>query len=250
MLKVTPIQAFEDNYIWLLQLGDNAVVIDPGDAQPVLKTLHEHRLKLTAILITHHHHDHIDGVIELLTHYDVPVYAPAYRTYPFKHTPVLDDQLIELKEIGLKLQVMWTPGHTLDHIVYYSKQYLFCGDTLFSAGCGRLFEGTAQQMLESLKKIKSLPQSTQIFCTHEYTLKNIAFALTLDPNNIKLIDRKQQVESLRQAHLPSLPTTLALEVDTNPFLRCHHLDIIQNSGAKSDEELDVFTTIRKLRNNY
>lgn len=250
MLKIIPIPAFEDNYIWLLQLGDNAVVIDPGDAQPVLNILQEHHLKLTAILITHHHHDHIDGIAELLTHYDVPVYAPAYRTYSFNHIPVIDGQSIELKEIKLKLHVMWTPGHTLDHIVYYNEQYLFCGDTLFSAGCGRLFEGTAQQMLESLNKIKSLPQTTQIFCTHEYSLINIAFALTLDPNNNKLKERKHQVESLRQSLKPSLPTTLALELATNPFLRCSEPDIIQNSGAKLENELDVFSTIRKLRNNY
>jgi hydroxyacylglutathione hydrolase len=145
---------------------------------------------------------------------------------------------------------MWTPGHTLDHIVYYNENYLFCGDTLFSAGCGRLFEGTAQQMLDSLNKIKSLPLNTQVFCTHEYTLVNIAFALTLDPNNSKLKERKQQVENLRHAHLASLPTTLALEVDINPFLRCSQPDIIQNSGIKSDSELEVFSSIRQLRNNY
>jgi hydroxyacylglutathione hydrolase len=250
MLKIFPIPAFEDNYIWLLQLGDNAVVIDPGDAQPVINILQERKLKLTAILITHHHHDHIDGVADLLTHFDVPVYAPIYREYAFKHTPVKDGQLIDLKEIKLKLNIMWVPGHTLDHIVYYNDQYLFSGDTLFSVGCGRLFEGTARQMLESLNKIKSLPKSTQVFCTHEYTQKNIAFALTLDPNNNKLIARKRQVEELREALLPSLPSTIELEIETNPFLRCSTPSIIQASGAKSDSELDVFSTIRQLRNNY
>jgi hydroxyacylglutathione hydrolase len=250
MLKIFPISAFEDNYIWLLQLGDNAVVIDPGDAQPVLNILQERKLKLTAILITHHHHDHVDGVTDLLTYFDVPVYTPAYREYIFKHTSVEDGQQIDLKEIKLKLNIMWVPGHTLDHIAYYNEHYLFCGDTLFSAGCGRLFEGTAQQMLESLYKIKSLPKSTQVFCTHEYTLKNIAFALTLDPNNDKLIDRKLQVEKLRQALQPSLPSTIGLEIETNPFLRCSTQSIIQASGAKSDSELDVFSTIRQLRNNY
>ncbi len=250
MLQISPIPAFTDNYIWLLQLGHNAVVVDPGDAQAVIEVLDKNQLNLSAILITHHHHDHIDGVAELLTRNKVPVYAPAYGRYEFPHIALRDGQSIMLNEINLNLDILWLPGHTLDHIAYYNKDYLFCGDTLFSAGCGRLFEGTPQQMLSSLHKLKSLVASTKVFPTHEYTLHNIDFALTLDPDNYNLQQRKLEVEALRANNLPSLPSSMAIELAINPFLRCTEHAIIKNSEANSTQEVDVFTAIRMLRNNY
>jgi hydroxyacylglutathione hydrolase len=250
MLNIIPIPAFDDNYIWLLHNGQNAVVIDPGDATPVIETLTKLNLSLSAILITHHHSDHIDGVAALLKRQAAAVYAPSYEKFSFKHTQINEGDVVNLPEIGLNFSVMWLPGHTLDHIVYVNDDYLFCGDVLFGAGCGRLLGGTAMQMYTSLQRLKSLKPSTKVFCTHEYTAKNIAFAQTLDPDNADLINRKQQVKQLRMQNLPSLPSTIELELKTNPFLRCNQSRIIQHSQAESNNELDVFTAIRGLRNIF
>ena len=250
MLNIIPIPAFNDNYIWLLHNGQNAVVVDPGDAAPVIKTLQQLKLNLCAILITHHHSDHIDGVNALLTYHAAPVFAPSYEKFSFAHTKLSEGDTINLPEITQHFKVMWLPGHTLGHIAYVNDDYLFCGDTLFGAGCGRLFEGTPAQMLASLQRLKSLPSSTQVFCTHEYTAKNIAFASTLEPNNADLIDRKQQVKQLRVQGMPSLPSTIELELKTNPFLRCNQTSIFEHSDAENSSELAVFTAIRSLRNSF
>ena len=250
MLNIIPIPAFEDNYIWLLHNGRYAVVVDPGDAAPVIATLKALNLTLTAILITHHHSDHIDGVPSLLAHRAVPVYAPQYEDFKFDHIKLAEGDEVNLPEIAQNFLVMWLPGHTLGHIAYVNDDYLFCGDTLFGAGCGRLFEGTPAQMLASLARLKILNANTQVFCTHEYTTKNIAFAITLEPDNASLLARKQQVQTLRNQHLPSLPSTIALELETNPFLRCHQSSIIKNSYAEEKDELSVFSAIRTLRNHY
>lgn len=249
-LRITPIRAFEDNYIWLLQFGRYAVVVDPGDAAPVLAVLQQHNLILSAILITHHHLDHIAGVNALLMQYAVPVYAPQYNTYPFPTVPLKEGDQITLAEIQQTFSIMWLPGHTLDHIAYVHADYLLCGDTLFGAGCGRLFEGTPTQMLASLKRLRALPASTQVYCTHEYTLKNIAFALTLEPDNTALIARQADCMALRALDLPTLPSTIALERATNPFLRCDHAAVMANSHAQSSAELSVFTAVREMRNHY
>ena len=255
VLKISPIPAFDDNYIWLLHNKSHAVVIDPGDALAVIDFLQKHRLKLSAILITHHHSDHVGGVhqllkLNLLEHNDVPVYASQYESFTFKHTAVAENAEVNLPEINLNLRVMWLPGHTLGHIAFYNDDYLFCGDTLFSAGCGRLFEGTPAQMLHSLNRLKQLDAATEVFCTHEYTAKNIAFALTLEPNNLALLNRKLEVQQLRQQQLPTLPSTIGLELSINPFLRCSRNEIWLNSQAKNKDELSVFTAIRLLRNHY
>lgn len=250
MLHIIPIPAFEDNYIWLLHNEKHAVVIDPGDAFPVLEILQKHKLSLSAILITHHHADHIGGVAELLKYAIVPVYAPQYESFAFKHTAIGEGDLVKLSEIDMQLHVMWLPGHTLGHIAFYNHDHLFCGDTLFSAGCGRLFEGTPAQMLHSLNRLKQLNFATKVFCTHEYTAKNIAFAMTLEPTNPALINRQIHVQQLRQQELPSLPTTIELELNTNPFLRCNQAEIWRNSQAVNNQELSVFTAIRALRNHY
>ena len=254
MLHIIPIPAFDDNYIWLLHNGQNAVVVDPGDAAPVMATLQQLKLQLSAILITHHHSDHIDGVAALLKHQDapapMPVYAPHYEQFKFDHIKLAEGDVVNLPQIGQTFNVMWLPGHTLGHIAYVNDAYLFCGDVLFGAGCGRLFEGTAAQLLHSLQRLKKLSPTTKVFCTHEYTAKNIDFALTLDPNNADLIDRKQQVKQLRAQHAPSLPSTIALELKTNPFLRCNQASIITHSKAENNNELTVFTAIRSLRNRF
>jgi hydroxyacylglutathione hydrolase len=250
MLNILPIPAFDDNYIWLLHNGQTAVVVDPGDAKPVIAILKQLNLTLSAILITHHHGDHIDGIASLLAYRAAPVYAPQYEQFNFAHIKLLDGDEISLPEIGQKFRVMCLPGHTLGHIAYVNENYLFCGDTLFGAGCGRLFEGTPAQMLSSLNRLKALNCNTEVFCTHEYTAKNIAFALTLEPNNPALIQRKADVAALRSQNKPSLPSTMALELATNPFLRCQQPAIIKNSHATQTDELSVFSTIRSLRNHY
>lgn len=250
MVTIFPIPAFEDNYIWVLQLGRNVVVVDPGDAAPVLRMLQEKQLTLSAILITHHHSDHIGGVNGLLAQHPVPVYAPAYREYAFPHTPVREGDHITLTSIEQTFKVLWLPGHTLDHIAYVNDQFLFCGDVLFGAGCGRLFEGSPEQMLHSLNRIKQLPSATQIFCTHEYTLKNIQFARDLEPSNIRLAQREAHVTSLRRQDYPSLPSTLEEEIATNPFLRCLETEIKQQIKMESATEIEIFSAIRQLRNHY
>lgn len=247
---ITPIPAFEDNYIWLLHNKRNAVVIDPGDALPVLNELKKQSLNLCGILITHHHSDHIDGVGQILKQHPVPVYAPKYEQYNFDHIAVSDGDEININDIGLKLNVLWLPGHTLGHIAYVNESLLFCGDVLFGAGCGRLFEGTPKQMLDSLNRLKKLNPETEVFCTHEYTAKNIDFALSLEPDNLDLHKRKIEVARLRKNNQASLPTSIALELKTNPFLRCHQKTIIENSGVEKDDELSVFSKIRTLRNHY
>jgi len=249
-LHIIPIPAFEDNYIWLLHNKRDAIVIDPGDAKPVLETLKKEQLRLCGVLITHHHADHIDGVQALQTAHPVPTYAPKYEQYAFDHTAVVEGDTVEFKELGVSFDVLWLPGHTLGHIAYYNASYLFCGDVLFSAGCGRLFEGSREQMLNSLNRLKKLNPATQVFCTHEYTMHNIGFALTLEPNNPDLNARKAEVIKLRKNNHPSLPTTISQELKTNPFLRCKEPDIIANSGAKNKDELSIFSKIRTLRNHY
>jgi hydroxyacylglutathione hydrolase len=250
MLNIIPIPAFNDNYIWLLHNKRYAVVVDPGDAQPVIETLKKLELTLSAILITHHHSDHIDGVKALLAYQTAPVYAPQYETFNFQHIKLTEGDEINLPDIKQSFHIMWLPGHTLGHIAYVSDTYLFCGDVLFSAGCGRLFEGTPAQMFHSLQRLKLLNSNLEVFCTHEYTAENIAFALTLEPDNADLINRGNQVRDLRSNQQPSLPSTISLELKTNPFLRCNQATIVKNSQAENDDELSVFTAIRTLRNHY
>ena len=249
-VTIIPVPAFADNYIWLLHNGQNAVVVDPGDAAPVIKTLNELNLNLSAILITHYHHDHIDGVPSLLAYRAVPVYAPQYEKFNFDHIKLAENDEVHLPEIALSFRIMWLPGHTLGQIAYVNDDYLLCGDTLFGAGCGRLFEGTPAQMLHSLQRLKLLNPSTKVFGAHEYTSKNIEFALTLEPDNEDLMARKQQTQDLRAQHLPSLPSTIDLELKTNPCFRCNQGTIIHNSQAEYSDELSVFTAIRSLRNHY
>lgn len=255
-LKIIPIPAFKDNYIWLIHNNDSAAVVDPGDANVVIETLNRLNLKLRHILITHHHYDHIDGVESLLSAYpDTNVFAPKHEHYDFKHTPIGEGNIVLLPELNLQFNVIDIPGHTLGHIAFYSNSnlinpVLFCGDTLFGAGCGRLFEGTAEQMLNSLQKLTLLPAETHVYCAHEYTLHNINFALSLEPNNVELNERLKDTVKLRHIQQPSIPSTIKLELATNPFLRCHSDEIQASIGLKCATHLEVFTSIREQRNHY
>lgn len=184
--------------------------MDPGDAMPVINWLQEQDMQLSSILVTHHHRDHSGGVEELLQRNPVPV---------FSHATIGSAQEIDLPDQHLKLNVMPIPGHTLDHLAFYNDEMLFCGDTLFGAGCGKVFEGSAEQMFVALNKLKNLPPQTKVYCGHEYTLANLKFALQVEPNNLAMQERLKEVEHLRSQNLPTLPSTIATELETNPFLR-------------------------------
>lgn len=254
MLDVHAIPAFTDNYLWLLSKGGDAVIVDPGDAAPVQKLLAERGLKLTAILVTHWHPDHIGGISKLLEHNKVPVYGPRaeFQRIPQLTNPLDDgDQVIAL---GVSFHVMAVPGHTLGHIAYYANEQLFCGDTLFSAGCGRLFEGTPEQMHASLRRLAALPSQTKVYCTHEYTLANLAFALAVEPRNKDLGLRLQEVRKLRGENMPSLPTTLAMELATNPFLRTSTPDVVEAAQAHSNQisssPEQIFAVLRRWKDDF
>ncbi len=255
MLNITPISAFSDNYIWLIDNGRQAVVVDQGDATPVLTYLQQHQLELVKVLVTHHHFDHVNGIAALRQQCpDIVVVAPANSPYKDADISVCEgDKVTVLDHV---FSVMTVPGHTLDHICYYSaeQQVLFSGDTLFAGGCGRLFEGTAQQMSDSLAKLSALPANTQVFCAHEYTLANLDFALSVDSQNQALIDRMQHCQLLRHNNLPTVPTTIDIELSTNPFLRCQQTAIIAaadlTDNIQSATTADIFAAIRRLKDQF
>lgn len=253
-MEIFPVRAFRDNYIWLLVHGRYAVVVDPGDAAPVLDYLRQHRLTLLAILITHHHHDHIDGVSGLLQISSVPVYAPRNEVFPFSHQPVGEGDQIEFSELEATLQVLDVPGHTAVHVAYYGGNCLFCGDTLFGCGCGRILGGSPDRLYRSLQKLAALPDLTRVYPAHEYTLGNIRFARMIDPENPDLAERETTDQASVIQGLPTLPSTIALEKRTNPFLRCHAATIrgaagqIDHAAIGSDEI--TFRTLRELKNHY
>ncbi len=252
-LQIIPIPAFKDNYIWLIHNGVQGAVVDPGDAAPVIAALSYLNLTLTTILITHHHHDHIGGVAELLKAFpQAIVYAPALEQYAFEHIAITEQSTVHLNDLNISFATLDLPGHTLGHIAYYSVQHelLFCGDTLFGAGCGRLFEGTPTQMYHSLQKLVALPFTTKVYCTHEYTIHNINFALMFEPNNQRLIDRQKSTQKLRELNTPSLPSTIELELATNPFLRCNNQEIQSATQLTNASEIETFSKLRELRNHY
>jgi|TARA_B110000503_G_scaffold28136_1_gene44988 hydroxyacylglutathione hydrolase len=253
-LLIHTIHAFRDNYIWLLQPEGtkSAYVVDPGDAVPVLRQLDILELSLNGILITHHHPDHVGGTDELLSHYSVPIFGPE----GIKQVTHVVQDMDTLNIANYTFQVISIPGHTLDHIAYYSADaaILFCGDTLFSNGCGRLFEGTPKQMFASLSLLSSLPPETKVYCGHEYTEANTRFAITVEPGNKSLQKYAEEIRLLRIQNKPTIPSTIGLELATNPFLRAAE-DTIQDAAKKHSKKTylsteETFATIRKWKDSY
>ncbi|MFA7268413.1 MAG: hydroxyacylglutathione hydrolase [Sterolibacterium sp.] len=257
--EIVPVRAFSDNYIWLLRRGNQAAVIDPGDAAPVLDYLDRQQLVLCAILATHHHADHIGGIEGLLAHYEVPVFGPSGEPIATLTHPLNDGARIELPSLAADFDVIAVPGHTRAHIAYYDSKHpscgsLFCGDTLFACGCGRVFEGTAAQLRHSLAHLAALPGATRIYCAHEYTQANIRFALAVDPDNAALHERAEEVARLCAAQQPTVPTTMAQELAVNPFLRWNAPAIIEAAqrfrGASLTQADEVFAAIREWKDGF
>ena len=233
LIHIVPIEAFQDNYIWLIHNDQNSIIVDPGDAKPVISALDRKKLNLVAILITHHHADHIGGVIALQDKYPhIKIFAPQKDKYDFVNTSLKDGDEINIPELQINYKIIEIPGHTRGHIAYYDMKNLFCGDTLFACGCGKIFDGTHEQMYNSLKKISALPKDTKIYCAHEYTKKNIAFALSLNPNDEELKLRKALISNLKN----TIPSFLEEELKTNPFLKC--------------TSFEAFKRLRDLKDQY
>lgn len=229
-LSIKPIKSFTDNYIWMIKKNKDVAVVDPGDAIPVLNFLKEKNLNLKSILITHKHADHIGGIEDLLNHYpNIKIYGPK-NNFNFTYTIVNNDELLKINELNIEFRVIATPGHTLDHVVFADQDHLFCGDTLFGCGCGKLFEGSYSQMHSSLKALSELPTSIKVYCAHEYTKKNIEFALTQDKDNQYLIDRKRNLIGKEI----TLPSTLGEELKTNPFLRSKDVSQFKELRQRKD----------------
>ena len=233
LIHIDPIEAFQDNYIWLIHNDQNSIIVDPGDAGPVISALERKNLNLVAILITHHHADHIGGVMALQEKYPhIKIFAPQKDKYDFVNISLKNGDEINIPELQINYKIIEIPGHTQGHIAYYDKKNLFCGDTLFACGCGKIFDGTHEQMYNSLKKISALPKDTKIYCAHEYTKKNITFALSLDPDDTNLQLRKALVSNMKN----TIPSSLEEELKTNPFLKC--------------TSLEAFKRLRDLKDQY
>jgi hydroxyacylglutathione hydrolase len=258
--QINPIPAFTDNYIWIFTDGDGkACVVDPGDASAVTTYLDLHNLTLSHILLTHHHPDHTGGVKALAKNFDLEVIGPANSPFGSIDTTVSEGQQVNV--LGFQFDVLEVPGHTLDHIAYYCDSapgeagpLVFCGDTLFAAGCGRIFEGNPAMMYESLQKLADLPATTRVFCTHEYTLANLRFANAADPDNPDLQLRTQDAMATREKNQPTLPSNIGLELATNPFLRCSHDDLVRSAaaqvGSATEDPVEVFAALRSWKDNF
>lgn len=258
MLSLQPLPAFTDNYIWTLaDEAGRALIVDPGEAAPVLAAC-ERGLEPVAILVTHHHADHIGGIAALLERFEIPVFAPFEDRIALPARRVADGEHIRIEQLGIGFDVLAVPGHTLTHIAFHTRLdhggVLFCGDTLFSLGCGRLFEGTPTQMLASLDRIAALPGDTRVCCAHEYTLGNAAFAQHVDPENAALAQRVAQARDQRAAGMPTLPTRLEDERACNPFLRCDVPAIAQavarHVGGEVADRVETFARLRRWKNGF
>ena len=258
MITIIPIPAFADNYIWTLREGGNAVVVDPGDAKPVLDYLDREGVTLTAILATHHHNDHVGGIPALVERYRAPVFGPARESIPERTRALGEGDEIDVPGLPLHLRVIDIPGHTAGHIAYFGDvsgvPSVFCGDTLFAVGCGRLFEGTPQQMWTSLSKLAALPDEARVYCGHEYTLANIRFALAVEPESAALWDRQAREQAKRDRGEPTLPSTIGEELATNPFLRCTEPEVVasaeRHAGRRLASPVEVFAEIRQWKNAF
>jgi hydroxyacylglutathione hydrolase len=253
-VQIVPIAAFSDNYLWLVVRGGRAAVIDPGDPAPVRRELARRGLTLAAILVTHHHGDHVGGVAALAQDGGAPVYGPRSEDIAARTRAVGEPDHIDV--LGLQWQVLDVPGHTRGHIAFHvaAAQALFCGDTLFGAGCGRLFEGTPAQMLASLDKLAALPPSTRVYCAHEYTLSNLRFALAAEPANPALQARQQRCTAQRERGEPTLPSTLGEELATNPFMRCDQPALRAAAEARRPgagrSRVETFAALREWKNGF
>lgn len=256
MVNILTIKAYNDNYIWLIKdsQSQHCIVVDPGDAVPVLEVLASQELIIDAILLTHHHYDHVDGVEKLLAESDqnIPVYS---KNKLFAQSLLVEEgQQLHFFDSRFSFTVMEVPGHTLDHLAYYNEDLIFCGDTLFSAGCGRLFEGTPEQMYSSLSRIAQLPDSTKVYCAHEYTQNNLVFAHHLEPKNQMIKEYIQSAAKQRQQGVSTIPTTIALEKAVNPFLRCEKSSLVNSLQSRLAERLDdplsCFTALRNYKDHF
>ncbi len=252
--EITAISAFNDNYIWALHNNDYAYVVDPGQARPVHRFLEDNNLKLAGLLITHHHMDHVGGLVELQNKYKVPAWGPDDARISGDITVVNEGNIINLSALNTNLKVLFIPGHTLTHIGFYNDQWLFPGDTLFSLGCGRMFEGHPEMFVNTLNKIKSLPDKLKVYCGHEYTQANRDFAQVIEPNSSKLKVFSQQLDKIRSAKKTSLPSTIALEKKLNPFLRTDEAAIQQSVQAHCQTEINdtvsCFAALRKWKDEF
>ena len=255
-MNLVALPAFTDNYIWMLHDGHRAVVVDPGEAAPVEAALDAQGLELQAILVTHHHPDHVGGIDALRPRLRGPVHGPARERIPVPFEPRREGDAFEAA--GLRFEVLEVPGHTAGHIAYLSRDagpdpLLFCGDTLFSAGCGRLFEGTAAQLHASLQKLAALPGRTRVCCTHEYTLSNLRFACVVEPANAEAAGHLRHCERLREQGAITLPSTIELERQINPFLRCAEPAVVtaaRREGAADESPVAVFAALREWKNRF
>ncbi|MDB5760064.1 MAG: gloB [Burkholderia sp.] len=255
-LSVLAVPAFADNYLWLVHDGVHAAVVDPGDAAPIIAALDAHKLSLVAILLTHHHADHVGGVPSLLQRFKVPVFGPRSEAIEGITNALGEGDQANIPELGLRLSVLDVPGHTSGHIAYVAPEqgWLFCGDTLFAGGCGRLFEGTPAQMVQSLAKLTSLPDQTAVYCAHEYTLSNLKFAREVEPENMALLARIGSEQKKREQNQATVPTFISLEKSTNPFLRYTEpaiLDRLTSVGRLAKREaIPAFAALREWKNAY
>jgi hydroxyacylglutathione hydrolase len=251
-----PVHAFSDNYIWLVTDPPSpaAVVVDPGEASPVLEILHRRKLELGAVLLTHHHGDHVGGVGELVRAHKVPVFGPAHENIGTVDHPVEGGDFVPLPDLGLDLAVLDVPGHTGGHIAYRGPEFALVGDTLFAGGCGRVFEGTPEQMYASLQSLANLPGETLIYCAHEYTITNLEFAREVEPYNEALVQRLEAANAARAGGRPTVPSTIAEELETNPFLRCDTSAVVASAEARAGLDLpaavDVFAVIRGWKDGW
>ncbi|EEF80014.1 hydroxyacylglutathione hydrolase [Methylophaga thiooxydans] len=256
MLHVHPVPAFQDNYIWLIQAKNSQkiLIVDPGDAIPVIEAINQHNLQPVAILITHHHADHIGGIPALLEQFNVPVYGPAAENIPMISHPLNALDELHIDPDFPCFQVLDTPGHTAGHICYLAANKLFCGDTLFAGGCGRLLGGTATDLFDSLQRLSNLPADTEIYCAHEYTEANLRFAKAVEKNNRDLDSRIKQTRQQREDNQATVPSLLAEELATNPFLRSHNPNVKRAAEHYAGHPLDnaeaVFTTLRQWKDQF